>query len=60
MDSGLPKGSLRKIWSLADVDKDGYLDLEEFCIAMHLITTAQAGEELPDALEEDMVPPSKR
>ena len=28
---------LFRIWSLSDVNEDGWLDLNEFSIAMHLI-----------------------
>ena len=37
MKSKLPNSVLGKIWKLADYDKDGYLDDEEFALAMHLI-----------------------
>ena len=37
MKSKLPNSVLGKIWKLADHDKDGYLDDEEFALAMHLI-----------------------
>ena len=90
--SKLPRGVLKQVWRLADVDNDGYvraiavqptggvclpcgvvgshtgtprdldryLELEEFCVAMHLITVAQGGGELPDELPADLMPPSKR
>ena len=35
--SRLPNSALGKIWKLADVDKDGMLDSDEFALAMHLI-----------------------
>lgn len=47
------------IWDLSDMDKDGMLDLEEFTVAMHLCDKTKAGEELPDVLPRDMIPPSK-
>ena len=37
MKSKLPNSVLGKVWKLADYDKDGYLDDEEFALAMHLI-----------------------
>jgi hypothetical protein len=58
--SGLPVASLRKIWDLSDVDKDGQLDLQEFVIAMFLIDMAKKGHDLPAQLDEEMVPPQKR
>ena len=59
-NNGLPVASLRKIWDLSDVDKDGYLDLQEFVIAMFLVDMAKQGHELPAQLNDEMVPPQKR
>ena len=42
--SKLPNNVLGKIWKLADVDKDGMLDSDEFALAMHLINVKLDGE----------------
>eukprot|EP00177_Eucheuma_denticulatum_P003559 GFKZ01006442.1.p1 GENE.GFKZ01006442.1~~GFKZ01006442.1.p1 ORF type:complete len:619 (+),score=98.44 GFKZ01006442.1:169-2025(+) len=36
--SGFPRPTLKKIWGLADVTQDGKLSLDEFRIAMHIVT----------------------
>lgn len=53
--SSLDREKLSKIWSLSDVNEDGYLDLNEFSAAMHLIVlhikvTSLIDEESVDAL----------
>lgn len=59
--SKLPKNALAKIWTLADIDKDGQLDEEEFALAMYLIDTKLGGDdEIPSTLPTHLVPPSKR
>uniref|UniRef100_A0A671RLL9 EH domain-containing protein 1 n=1 Tax=Sinocyclocheilus anshuiensis TaxID=1608454 RepID=A0A671RLL9_9TELE len=58
--SKLPNNVLGKIWKLADVDNDGYLDDEEFALANHLIKVKLEGHELPADLPDHLVPPSKR
>uniref|UniRef100_UPI003AB0ECE5 EH domain-containing protein 1a n=1 Tax=Centroberyx gerrardi TaxID=166262 RepID=UPI003AB0ECE5 len=60
LKSKLPNTVLGKIWKLADVDKDGHLDDEEFALANHLIKVKLEGHELPGELPEHLVPPSKR
>ncbi|KPP72713.1 hypothetical protein Z043_108261 [Scleropages formosus] len=58
--SKLPNTVLGKIWKLADIDKDGMLDDEEFALANHLIKVKLEGHELPSELPPHLVPPSKR
>ena len=58
--SKLPNTVLGKIWKLSDVDKDGYLDSDEFALAMHLIKVKLDGHELPVDLPNHLIPPSKR
>jgi len=58
--SKLPNSVLGKIWKLADVDHDGMLDEDEFCLAMHLISIKLENHDLPQSLPPHLVPPSKR
>lgn len=58
--SGLPGPILRKIWDLADIDKDGSLDLEEFVLVNILVDLARGGTPVPEYLDTEMIPPSKR
>merc|ERR1711881_326904 len=58
--SKLPNAVLGKIWKLADVDKDGFLDAEEFALAKHLIKIKLSGHELPSKLPNHLIPPSHR
>ncbi|RXN19452.1 EH domain-containing 4-like protein [Labeo rohita] len=60
MNSRLPNTVLGKIWKLADCDKDGMLDDEEFALAQHLIKVKLEGFELPAELPNHLVPPSHR
>jgi len=58
--SKLPNSVLGKIWKLADVDKDGMLDLDEFALANYLINLKLEGSEMPNELPPHLIPPSKR
>jgi hypothetical protein len=55
--SDLPNSDLQVIWNLADITKDGYLDSDEFCLALHLIQVKNAGIDLPKQLPESLMPP---
>ncbi|PNF36009.1 EH domain-containing protein 1 [Cryptotermes secundus] len=58
--SKLPNSVLGKIWKLSDIDKDGFLDADEFALAMHLINVKLDGHDLPSELPDHLIPPSKR
>jgi hypothetical protein len=58
--SGLPKATLRKIWDLADVDKDGQLDLYEYTIALYLIDMSKNGQTIPDKIPNGWIPAEKK
>jgi len=45
---------------LADIDVDGNLAADEFCVAMYLIDMAKSGQPLPSTLPPGFVPPSMR
>ncbi|CAH2328833.1 EH domain-containing 4 [Pelobates cultripes] len=60
VNSKLPNSVLGKIWKLADYDKDGMLDEEEFALAKHLIKIKLEGFELPNDLPPHLIPPSHR
>lgn len=58
--SKLPNTILAKIWKLSDVDRDGYLDADEFALALHLINVKINGHDIPETLPCHLVPPAKR
>lgn len=58
--SKLPNSILGKVWKLSDVDRDGYLDADEFALAMHLVDLKLEGHELPAELPDHLIPPGKK
>ncbi|KAH9498476.1 hypothetical protein Btru_007610 [Bulinus truncatus] len=60
MNSKLPVDVLGRIWDMSDIDKDGFLDRDEFAVAMHLVYQAREGQDIPSILRPGLVPPSKR
>lgn len=61
LKTGLQKEQLRQIWSLSDIDRDGYLDHHEYVVAMFLCDAViQKGRPIPAELPMSVIPPSKR
>ncbi|KAI8341448.1 P-loop containing nucleoside triphosphate hydrolase protein [Chlamydoabsidia padenii] len=59
MESGLSNDDLAKVWRLSDWDADGYMDLDQFAVAMHLIKAAHQGAPLPEKLPHSLMPSRK-
>lgn len=58
--SKLPNTVLGKIWKLADIDRDGMLDADEWALANHLISIKMEGHDLPNELPDHLIPPGKK
>ncbi|KAJ1718724.1 endocytosis defective- protein, partial [Coemansia biformis] len=61
MQSGLPTHQLGQIWELADIDRDGALDFDEYCIALKLVFSLlnRAIDGVPPELPPSLIPQSK-
>ncbi|XP_069092135.1 intersectin-2 isoform X1 [Pleurodeles waltl] len=57
LQSGLAAPVLAEIWTLADLNKDGKMDRQEFSIAMKLIKLKLQGQLLPTILPPSMKQP---
>ena len=60
MQSQLSHQVLGKIWQLSDIDKDGFMDDQEFALCCFLIEHVKNGNSLPDTLPDDYIPPKYR
>jgi len=60
MNTGIGVPPLRKIWELVDFEKGGKLDADEFALALYLTEMVKQGQNLPDVLPLNYLPPSKR
>ncbi len=62
LKSCLPGRTLGLVWELADMDKDGCLDSEEFSVLVYLLEAlkSQTMTTVPQKLPLALIPPSKR
>jgi hypothetical protein len=61
LKSGLAPDMVNKVFSMCDLDRNGSLDRDEFCIAMQLVVNAtKRGVVVPPSLPMTLVPPAKR
>lgn len=60
MQSGLDEATLAHVWDLSDITQSGTLTRDEFAVAMHLINLKLTGNELPQELPSNLIPPSLR
>ncbi|KAK9673855.1 hypothetical protein RND81_12G194300 [Saponaria officinalis] len=49
--SNLPREDLKQVWAVADAKRQGFLNFQEFCTAMQLVSLAQSGH----AINQDLL-----
>ena len=59
LETGLNNEMLARVWRLSDWDGDGYMDIDEFSVAMHLIKAVENGVDLPEKLPSSLKPNRK-
>ncbi|KAF9437935.1 endocytosis defective- protein [Entomortierella beljakovae] len=61
MSSGLHVAKLGQIWDLCDIDKDGNMDFDEFCLALRFMYASINNEisDIPQSLPPHLIPQSK-
>ncbi|KAG0054599.1 endocytosis defective- protein [Gryganskiella cystojenkinii] len=61
MNSGVHINKLGQIWDICDIDKDGNMDFDEFCLALRFVYASINGEiqDIPASLPPHMIPASK-
>lgn len=58
---GLDSSDLEQVWNLADYDKKGFLDIDDFAVAMYLLyLKVDYDQPLPKKLPAKLIPLSKR
>ncbi|XP_050440385.1 epidermal growth factor receptor substrate 15-like 1 isoform X2 [Adelges cooleyi] len=60
LKTGIHQSILAHIWSLCDINQQGKLDLEQFCLAMWFVERKLKGIDPPTVLTSEMVPPSNK
>ncbi|XP_045904785.1 epidermal growth factor receptor substrate 15 isoform X8 [Micropterus dolomieu] len=61
LKTGLPSGTLARIWELCDIGDIGKLTREQFALALHLINQKLSkGLDPPQSLLPEMIPPADR
>ncbi|CDZ97229.1 RhoGEF GTPase [Phaffia rhodozyma] len=58
--SGLNRDDMAQIWTLADADNRGKLNIQEFHVAMALIYRRLNGNDIPNVLPPELVPASSK